>query len=260
MEAVCFGLVGHQRREQQRQPDRLRAELPADRRAVAGIEDEIDGGEHGAEPLRQQMLRRHAEGNARVADLPFRTDQPLRERRLRDDERARDLGRRQAAHQAEGQRDLRIGCERRMAAREDQLESLVGNHCVLVAGKLLDPSEQLRLACERLLAPDPVDRAVARRRHDPGAGVRRHAVTRPALGSDEERVLHRVLGEIEIAENAAEDCDATCTLVAVGTGEVVYSRYSELSCTGRISTFPVRAAGIRDAHSIASSSESASIR
>jgi len=146
-----------------------------------------------------------------------------------------------------------------MAAREDQLESLVGNHCVIVAGKLLDPSEQLRLARERLLAPDPVDRAVACRRHDPGAGVRRHAVTRPALGSDEERVLHRVLGEIEIAENAAEDCDATCTLVAVGTGEVVYSRYSELSCTGRISTAPLRAAGSSTAHSIALSSDSASI-
>ena len=34
--------------------------------------------------------------------------------------------------------------------------------------------------------------------------VRRHAVARPALERDRERVLHRVLGEVEVAEDADE--------------------------------------------------------
>ena len=84
--------------------------------------------------------------------------------------------------------------------------------------------EQLRLAHERLLASDPVDRAVARRRDDPRAWVRRRPVARPALRGPDEGVLHRVLGEVEIAEDAAEDRDATRTLVPVGAGEVVYAR------------------------------------
>jgi hypothetical protein len=97
----------------------------------------------------------------------------LRERRLRNDERARDLLRRQAADEAQRQRDLRVGGEGRVAAREDQLEAVVGDRSLLVVRKLRRPREQLRLPRERLLAPDPVDRAVSRRGDDPGAGVRR---------------------------------------------------------------------------------------
>jgi hypothetical protein len=82
----------------------------------------------------------------------------------------------------------------------------------------------------------------------------------PALGRDDERVLNRILGEIEVAEDAAENRDAACTLISIGAGERVYSRYSELSRTGRISIVPLCAAGIRSACAIASSSESASIR
>jgi hypothetical protein len=97
----------------------------------------------------------------------------LRERRLRNDERARDLLRRQAADEAQRQRDLRVGREGRVAAREDQLEALVRDCRLLVVRELRRPCEQLRLPRERLLAPDPVDRAVSRRGDDPGAGVRR---------------------------------------------------------------------------------------
>jgi len=126
--------------------------------------------------------------------------------------------------------------------------------------KLRRAGEQLRLARKCLLAPDPVDRAVSRGGDDPGAGARRRALAGPALRRLDERVLDRVFGEVEIAEDAAEDRDAARTLVAVGTDQVVYSRYSELSTIGRISIVPERADGISDAHSIASSSESASMR
>jgi hypothetical protein len=156
-----------------------------------------------------------------------------------------------------------------VAAREDQLEPLVGDRRLLVGRELRRTGEQLRLPRERLLAPDPVDRAVPGRGDDPGAGARRCAVDRPALGRLDECVLNRVLGEVEIAEDAAEDRDAARTLVAVGTDELVYPRFSGVrrAClmtqrwtTGRTSTVPPRRAdGMRAATASAAAAESASI-
>jgi len=121
---------------------------------------------------------------------------------------------------------LRLWRESRMTAGEDQLEPFVGNGCLLVLRDLLSACEQLRLARERLLAADPVDRAVAGRRDDPGARVVRDAVARPALGSPDEGVLYRVLGEIEVTEDAAEDRDRAGALVAVGACELLYATVS----------------------------------
>ena len=239
VQAVRLGLVRHQRREHGGEPDRLPAQLAAHGRAVAGVEDEIDRREHEPQPLRQQVLGRHAQRDAGVADLPLRPDEPLRERRLRDEEGARDLRRLEAADEAQRQRDLRLRGERRVAAGEDQLESLVGDHGLLVVRELLGPREQLRLARQRLLAADPVDRRVAGRRDDPGAGIARRSVARPALRRADEGVLHRVLGEIEVTEDAAEDRDRAGTLVAVGAGDLLYDATSASRITiGRTSMWP----------------------
>jgi hypothetical protein len=113
-----------------------------------------------------------------------------------------------------------------VAAGEDQFQPFVGNDSLLVSRDLLGPSEQLRLASERLFAADPVDRPVPSGRHDPGAGVRRDSVAWPALRRLEERVLHRVLGEVEVTEDAAEDRDRAGALVAVGASELVYATVS----------------------------------
>src|SRR5579859_5738030 len=169
------------------------------------------------------MLRRNAQRNARVANLSLGPHEPLREGRLGDDERLRDLGRRQAADEAECQGNLRVGGERRVAAGEDQLEPLVRDYALLVLGKLLGAGEQLCLSREGLLAADAVNRTVARCRDDPRAGVRRRPVQRPVLGGDDEGVLNRVLGEIEIAEDAAENRDAARTLIPIRTRELVYA-------------------------------------
>ena len=147
-----------------------------------------------------------------------------------------------------------------MAAREDQLEPLVGNHSLLVGGERLHTCEQLGLAGEGLLTANPVDRPVPRGCDDPGAGVPRRPLPRPQLGSTHEGVLDRVLGEVEVAEDASEDRDAARTFVAVGAGEVVYAPFPGCSTTGRTSIVPEPAAGMRAAQSIASSSESASMR
>src|SRR4051794_25647933 len=238
MQSVYLGLVGHQRREEEREPDRLRAQFATHWRPVARVEDEVDGGEDGAQPLGQQVLRRDAEWNAGVADLALRANEPLRERRFGDDEGPRDLRRRQPADEAERQGHLRVGGQRGVAAGEDQLEPLVGDHGFLVVGYLFGAGEQLRLPRERLLAADPVDRAVARRRDDPRAGVRRCPVPRPAFGRDDERILNRVLGEVEVAEDTAENRDAACTLIPIRTSELVYAPFPEWSTMGRTSIVP----------------------
>src|SRR5205807_9201149 len=133
-----------------------------------------------------------------------------------------ELRRGEAADEAERQRGLGLCGARRVAAGEDQLQSLVRDRGLLVVRELRGAGEQLRFARECLLAADPVDRAVSRSGDDPGPGARRRALARPAFGRLDERVLNRVLGEVEVAEDAAEDRDAARTLVAVGTDQVVY--------------------------------------
>jgi hypothetical protein len=194
------------------------------------------------------VLGRYPKRDPGLTDLALRPHEPLGERGLRNEKGTRDLRRREAPDEAECQRDLRIGRERRMAAGEDQLEPFVRNGRLLVVRELLGPREKLGLLRERPLPSDAVDRAVPRRRDDPGAGIRRRPVDGPSLRGADEGVLDRILREIEIAEDAAEDRDATCALVAVGTGELVYR-------SGLISTVP----STRPAASIASSSVSTSI-
>src|SRR5579859_4599469 len=160
------------------------------------------------------MLGRDAQRDARVADLPLRPYEPLCERRLGDEERACDLRRRQSAEQVERERDLRIRGERGMAAREDQLEPLVGQRCLLVVRELLRTGEQLRLERERSLTPDAVDRTVPRRRDEPAGGVGGNAALRPAFDRDRQRVLKCVLGEVEVAEDADQGGENARALVA----------------------------------------------
>jgi hypothetical protein len=97
-----------------------------------------------------------------------------------------------------------------VAAGEHQLEPLVGDP----GGRLerLDPREGGvgDRGCERgeaALAPQPVDRPVARGGCDPGRRVGRNAVARPALERDDEGVLDGLLGAIEVAERARQDGD-----------------------------------------------------
>ena len=81
--------------------------------------------EHGVEPLRQIGARRHFVGHPRVADLGFRADDALRDRRRRREERTGDLLGGQSADFAQRQRHLRIGRNCRMAAGEDQPQAVV---------------------------------------------------------------------------------------------------------------------------------------
>lgn len=54
-------------------------------------------------------------------------------------------------------------------------------------------------------AAESIDRAVARRRHDPGRGICGHPIGWPAAQGDRERVLDGVLGMIEVARRPRDD-------------------------------------------------------
>ena len=125
-----FGLAGHQDVEQSPEAEGFSRQVLAHQRGprargVPLIEDEIHDGEHGPEPCGQLLLRWHAVGDAGVADLAFRTHQPLRHGRFRHEKRAGNLGGRQSTEQAQRERHLCLGGKRRVAAGEDESQAVV---------------------------------------------------------------------------------------------------------------------------------------
>jgi hypothetical protein len=207
-QAPDLGLVGHQHQDDAGQTDRLVAQIRPDQGARGGgvplVEHEVHDGEHAREPLGQELGRRDPVGDRRLTDLALGPDEALGHRGFGHQERPRDLAGREAAEGLQRQRDPRVHLQGRVAAREDQPQPVVRDraHVLLVTSERLerlDRAELRRLLSERPFAPEPVDRAVARGRGDPRAGV----VGDPALGPHtyrlRERVLDRVLGEVEVA-------------------------------------------------------------
>jgi len=105
------------------------------------------------------------------------------------------------------------------------------------------------------LAAQPVEGAVARRRRDPRPGVVGDAVLGPALEGDDERVLHRLLGEIDVAEEADERGDGPTGLPperGLDVQRTMADQEAEKSMTGR-SSMHAPGCGILAAHFRASS-------
>src|SRR5262245_2073355 len=192
-----------------------------------------------------------------VLDLPLRARQPPLHRLGLDEERAGNLLGRQPAEGAERQRDLRFQRERRMTAGEDQLEPLIRKrpvvHLVLLSDRQV---EQPRLLDEGAVAADAVERTVPGRGRQPCARVVRHTLPRPALRRDRERLLRRVLREVEVAAPTDQGREDAAPPVAEDVFERGYR-----SMIGRTSTAPPRrAAGMRWASAVAASRSSASNR
>src|SRR5919197_284150 len=206
------------------------------------------------------MRRRDAERDPGGLDLALRANEALGHGRLGNEEGACNLIRPQPAERSQGKRDLGVKRQRRMAAGEDELQPLVRDRLVrdrdLVNALLqaLPHVELTDLRREGAIAADAVDRAVARRDHEPRAWVVRGSVAGPALGGDRERLLGGFLGEVEVAEKADQAGEHPAPLIAE---DPLDDRYR--STIGQTSTAPpMRAAGIRDASSIAAWRSSAS--
>jgi hypothetical protein len=117
-----------------------------------------------------------------------------------------------------------------MAAGEDEAEPLVRDHRRVLAGqvtdRLLQPArEQRLLVAQRRLAPQPVYRAPLGRGDDPRRGRGRDAVARPAVQRDGVRVLHGLLGTVDVPpERAREDGDRAAELRPEAAGDRVGRR------------------------------------
>jgi hypothetical protein len=121
-----------------------------------------------------------------------------------------------AAQRPQRQRHTGVHGQGRVAAREDQPESVVHDRahgigavefCVRIDRRelFLDqalPAEELRLLRKHPSPPEAVDRPVPRRRRDPGAGVVRDPPFGPRLEGRDEGILDRFLGEVEVTEHA----------------------------------------------------------
>jgi hypothetical protein len=225
--ACSIARASHSLRDDAGEAEGLLAQgLPHVRVARAGgvalVEDEADDVEHRVESLRQRLVARHAERDVGRADLRLCPRQALRHRRLGDQEGMRDLGRRQPAEETEGQRDLRLPRQGRVTAGEHQSQALVRHaRCHGLLPRLLRGRRrrrrqlELRRPCAlHPLAPEPVDRTVARHRHDPRERVVRHAVARPALDRGREGVLDGVLGQVPVADRADERRDRPAEVLA----------------------------------------------
>ena len=109
-----------------------------------------------------------------------------------------------------------LGGERRVAAGEDQAQAVVAAPAPTSSAGIVTRRAAARPGVPVVaggLAPDPVDRAVAGRRDDPPGRVRRHAALRPALERDGEGVLDRLLGEVDVAEEADQGGDGAPALL-----------------------------------------------
>ena len=207
-----LGVVGHQPRQQPAEADRLVAELVADEPVALGggvalVEDQVHDPQHAAQAVGQLLVGRHAVGDARVGDLALRAHDPLAHGRLGDQERTGDLAGRHASERSQRERDARRHLQRGVAAGEDQPQPVVDDRALVVHRWLLVLGVQAREVGQALGAighrPVPaqaIDRPPPRGRRDPRPRVGGNPVAPPHRDRRLERVLDRVLGQLEVAD------------------------------------------------------------
>ena len=112
-QALNLGLTRHQRGEDPPEPQGLSAQRRADPvlaggRRVALVEDQVDHLEHRDRRSASSSRPGRSNGTLGLDQRPFGPDDALRDGRLGHEERSGDLGRRQAAEQAQRQRHARV--------------------------------------------------------------------------------------------------------------------------------------------------------
>lgn len=99
----------------------------AGRRRITLVEKEIDHFQDRCQARCAFAAGRHFERHARFCEGPLSANDPLRNRRLRRQERARDFLRRQAAQQPQRQGHARLHRQNRMSGDEDEPEKIVAD-------------------------------------------------------------------------------------------------------------------------------------
>jgi hypothetical protein len=118
-----------------------------------------------------------------------------------------------------------------MAAGEDHAEQVVVRVRVAVAflGVLGYEDGEGELLLTDLGPPKPVDGLPPCRGGQPAAAVRRHLAVTPVLDGLDERVLHRVFGQADVAEACREGGPDQAGLVAVDAFELVGLEHGPVS-------------------------------
>jgi hypothetical protein len=144
----------------------------------------------------------------------------LSHRRFRDEEGVRDFAGFEAAEQSEGQRDLRVWSQGRVAAEEHEPQLIVGHYfdervkVVEVGGMVgfhvvgVKAKSGLMAFVAGRFPSQPIYRPVAGRGDDPATRVRRDTAGRPVLGRDGEGLRHRILGEVDVTEDPDQSSGA----------------------------------------------------
>ena len=179
---------------------------------VALVEDEVDDVAHRGESLGELRPAGHLERQPGLAERPLRPDDPLRDRRLRDEESTGDLDGRQSAEQPQRQRDAALDRQHGIAGDQDETQHVVAHSVVDLRLEVrIDPlaldlerRQALVLACDERAAPDHVDRTVARHGLEPGPRTVRDARLRPLFERSDERVLRELLGHADVTHDAHE--------------------------------------------------------
>ncbi len=224
-----------QRLHQAAKTDRLRAQIATNQRfaprgRVPFVENQIDHREHGIQPSGQITRLWHDVRDARIPDFALRPHQPLCHRRARDQERPRDFVGIQTTQRAQGQRDLCLGRQRRVAAGENQPKAVVGNLLRIVVGFLRGPDEArhyigLQFFLKPPLAPHAVDGLVASRLDDPSSWEFGHAGRWPLVHGGRKGFLSRLFGRIEVAEEPNQRGDDPAPVGAIdlfqGRGDIL---------------------------------------
>jgi hypothetical protein len=231
-EAEHFGLW-EQFHEEAGETDCFGGEIGAGERLAGGcgvafVEDQVDDMEDGIESLGQVGRRGDLLGDAGVLDFGFGADDALGVRGRIGEDSAGDLFGGQAADFAEGEGDLRIGRDGRMAAGENQAQAIIFNifgfRFCWIAGvgfELIGDGHQRGI--EFGAAAHGVDALESAGGDQPGTGIGGDALARPLLDGGGKGVVKGFFGEIEIAEEADE-----CRKNAAGFGAVdVFDNLSE---------------------------------
>ena len=175
----------------------------------------------------------------------------------------RDLGRGEPAEKPERERYPGGGAQRRMTAGEDEPQPVIAHGALL--DRLVLGVQQRRLSVLGVagrLAAQPVDGPVARGGDDPPGRARRQSRGWPPPGRLGERVLDRVLGGVDVAEDAGQDGHRAAVLRAEDALDVGgrgpghghgQDQPSAMSTIGRTSTGSLHAAVALRAQSSAAS-------
>ena len=213
---MISGSVWNSLQQQPRQPDRLLAERRAGRRLaavgrIALVEDQIDHGGDGGEPLRALDRARRLERHAGIGDARLGAGDALLHGAFADQEGARDLLDGEAGDDAQRHRDLLRRRQVGMAADEQQPQDVVAVMRAVqplgdIALGIFQVGDLVLLRHRRLLGAlaHRVDAAVAADKDQPGRRVARRPVLRPVLQCPEARILESFLRRIEIAEVAQQ--------------------------------------------------------